>query len=244
MQYPSALRAQGTAGTNASLETRYLIDMPTAGLIRSNALAFDVDFFQSGGILMRGSVGLIDRVLVGISYGGANLLGTESVSWNKTPGFALKVRLVEETSGFPALALGFDSQGKGAYVSSLERYQIKSPGFFAVFSKNYAGFGFIAFHGGVNYSLERSDGDEDINFFGGIEQTIGPFLSVVGEYNLGMNDSDHEALGRGRGYLNAGIRASLGSGLTLSFVLKDMLQNQQQDAFAYRTISFEYVERL
>ena len=83
-----------------------------------------------------------------------------------------------------------------------------------------------------------------MNFFGGIEQTIGPFLSVVGEYNLGMNDSDHNALGKGRGYLNAGIRASLGSGLTFSFILRDILQNQQQDGFAYRTISFEYVERL
>ena len=47
-------------------------------------------------------------------------------------GFSARLRLVEENIAVPAIDVGFSSQGKGAYVESLHRYSIKSPGFYAV----------------------------------------------------------------------------------------------------------------
>jgi len=44
----------------------------------------------------------------------------------------VKIRLLEESYILPALALGFDSQGKDGYLKDLDRYKIKSPGFYAV----------------------------------------------------------------------------------------------------------------
>ena len=235
---------QGSSGADAKLESRYLIDVPTAGIIPHGSLALDLDFFQNGGLLSGLSLGLWNRLVLGISYGGAGLIGTESPVWNKTPGFALKVRLLDETDFVPAIALGFDSQGKEFYVDRLDRYAIKSMGFFAVVSKNYGAWGFLSFHGGANYSLERGDGDDDPNFFGGIEKTIGPVASVLAEYNLGMNDSNRDALGRGRGYLNFGIRTSIGGGFTIGFNLKDVLKNQQDASVGNRTVRLEYLRQL
>ena len=232
---------QGSAGADASIETRYVIDVPTAGLIAHGNIALDADFFEAGGVMTRVSFGAFDRMLFGLSYGGSHLIGTDVADWNNAPGVLFKIRIVDESTDFPALALGFDSQGKDTYISSLHRYAIKSAGFFAVASKNYQAYGSLCFHGGANYSLERSDGDDNINFFGGVEKTFGPFLSMVGEYNVGLNDSNHDALGKGRGYLNAGLRSSLGSGLTFAFSLKDILQNQ---GAAERTMSLEYVKTL
>src|SRR5437867_792869 len=87
--------AQGSAGSDAKIEPRYLIDVPTAGILAHEALALDMDFFQNGGLLTGVSIGLFNRVMLGISYGGESLIGTDAANWNKTPGLAIKVRLIE-----------------------------------------------------------------------------------------------------------------------------------------------------
>ena len=235
--------AQGSAGSNAKIEPRYLIDLPTAGIIPHGNLALDMDFYQSGGLLVGTSVGVFDRLLIGISYGGVNIIGNEKPKWNATPGFQIKLRLLNETVIVPALALGFDSQGKEVYNKQLSRYTIKSMGFYAVASKNYEAFGFLSFHGGVNYSiLERADDDKDPNVFVGVEKTVGPIFSILTEYNIGWNDSHNKALGKGRGYLNLGAWVSVGKGFSIGFNLKDIFQNQREITVGNRTMNLEYVK--
>jgi hypothetical protein len=232
---------QGTAGSSGDFEPRYIIDMPAAGLIGHNSYSIDVDFFQSGGVLSGFTYGLLNRINIGISYGGINLIGSTKPKWNKYPGMNIKIRPIEEGEFFPAIALGFDSQGKENYIDSLDRYIIKSPGFFIVLSKNFLVSGFLTLHGGINYSLERADGDRDINTYTGIEKSLTSFLSILGEYNIAINDSDPNALGKGRGYLNLGLRASLGNGFTIGFNLKDVIKNQNDMSIGNRTINIEYV---
>ena len=233
--------AQGTAGEKASIESRAVIDIPTAGVLSHGTTALDLDFFQSGGLLTGVTVGVFSRLIVGLSYGGTGLIGSDHIDWNGMPGVLARIRVLDESFILPALAFGFESQGREKYVESLRRYTIKSLGLYAVASKNYRVSGFLAVHGGVNYSFEQDDGDSDINLFAGAEKTLGSFLSVLAEYNLGMNDSNRDALGRGRGYLNIGVKASLGGGLMLGFNLKDIIKNQDAVAIGNRTIRLEYV---
>ncbi|MBI1806394.1 MAG: YjbH domain-containing protein [Ignavibacteria bacterium] len=236
--------AQGSVGSDAAIEPRYLIDLPTAGIIPHGNLALDMDFYQLGGLLVCTSIGAFDRLLLGVSYGGTKIIGRDKPTWNSTPGFSVKLRVIEETIFLPAIAVGFDSQGKEAYLDELNRYTIKSVGFYVVASKNYRALGFLSLHGGVNYSLERADNDSDPNLFAGVEKTLGPILSVMAEYNLGANDSDHNARGKGRGYFNAGVRMSVGNGLSLGLNLKDLLKNQQDVSVGSRTVVLEYVRSL
>ena len=49
--------AQNSAGDAANIEPRYIIDTPTAGLLKRGAFAMDVDFFKNGGM----TVGLDSR---------------------------------------------------------------------------------------------------------------------------------------------------------------------------------------
>ena len=138
-----------------------------------------------------------------------------------------------------AIAFGFDSQGKETYIDSLERFIIKSRGIFVAASKNYSFLGFLSLHGGVNWSMEKKDGDKDMDVFAGIEKSIGDELSFLAEYDFGFNDS--HIVGQGKGYLNAGLRWSLANGLTLGFDLKNIVKNQQNVSFANRTLKVEYV---
>jgi hypothetical protein len=236
----SPAMAQGSAGTDGKLEPRFIVDMPTAGMPDKGCFVLDVDFFQEGGVLLGISAGIINRLSFGVSYGGSRLIGAGAPSMNPTPGVNLRVRVLEEGMLLPALVLGFDSQGKDVYLKDVDRFQIKSPGFFAAVSKNYSFLGYLSFHGGVNYSLERADGDRDVNVYAGVEKTLGPVLSALLEYNFGTNDNSGQALGKGWGYLNAAVRMMLGNGLTIGVSFKDIVKNGPNVTVANRTVQLEY----
>jgi len=233
-------RSQGWAGSAAKNEPRKLIDIPTAGLLRGGMPAFRMDFHHDDGLQAGFYYGITDRLMFGLAYGGVRIIGTESPDWNEVPGFLVKVRILEEASSFPALVLGFDSQGGEGYVGDRDRFTIKSPGLYLVLSKNYNASGFLGFHGGLNYSLEKADGDKDINLFFGIDKTLGSFLSVIAGYSAGFNDNGPNSLGRGRGYLNAGIAASPGAGISIALHFKDLLGNQSHEGFANRTLRIDF----
>lgn len=236
--------SQGSAGSDGSLEPRYLVDLPTAGMLGSSEFALEVDFYQEGGVLMSGSIGILGRLSLGLSYGGSRLIGSEEPIMNPRLGLSAKVRVIEESLVLPAILAGFDTQGKDGYLEDLDRYAVKSPGFYVAASKNYTMLGFLSIHGGVNYTLEDSDEDSDLNLFAGVEKTVGPFLSLVMEYNAALNDTDGKAIGRGRGYLNAGLKWAVGSGLTLGLHLKDLTQNGRDVHVGNRTVKLEYVTTL
>jgi hypothetical protein len=237
----TSLSAQNSAGDAANIEPRYIIDTPTAGVLKRGAFSFESNFFQDGGVMFGLYAGALDRLTFGVSYGGVGIIGKGKVNMQKLPGVTVKYRLFDETEAIPAIAFGFDSQGKETYIDSLERFTIKSRGIFIAASKNYAFLGFLSFHGGVNWSMEKKDGDKDMDVFVGIEKSIGQELSFLTEYDFAFNDNHGNAYGRGNGYLNAGLRWSLASGLTLGFDLKNIVKNQNNVTFANRTLKVEYV---
>lgn len=236
--------AEGSAGAKANVEPRFLIDTPTAGILHRGDFGLDIDFFANGGMTVALSAGVINRMSLGISYGGTRLIGSDKAEFNEVPGVNLRYRIWDENILMPALVIGFDSQGREGYIDSLDRYTIKSPGFFAAASKNYKIFGNLSVHGGLNYTLERGDDDKDLNFFFGAEKTIGMDVSVIGEYDFAFNDSNRRAVGRGRGYLNAGVRWSVGGGFTLGFDFKNLVKNRDQVSIGNRTLRIEFVETL
>lgn len=238
------LHAQGSAGTGGGVEPRSVVDKPTAGILHASELALDLDLFENGGVLGGVSIGFLDRGMIGVSYGGSGLVGSDAPVMNDVPGMQLKIRVLDETRSVPAVALGFDSQGRGQYDPSLDRYMFKSPGVYGVVSKNMDFLGYLTLHAGASYSLETGDDDNDINAFVGADKTIGGAISLTAEYDFGFNDNDHEAGGKGRGYLNAALRWSVGSGLTLAVVLQDLLENGGTNVVGLRSLRLEYVTRL
>lgn len=240
-----SLYSQQTAGDAATIEPRYLIDIPTAGILKRGTVALDANFFQDGGLMFGLYAGALEKLTFGISYGGAGIVGKNPAVMQKLPGVMIKYRIVDESTAMPAIAFGFDSQGKETYIDSLERFTIKSRGIFVAGSKNYSILGFLSFHGGVNWSMEKADGDKDMDAFVGVEKSIGSDISFLAEYDFAFNDNNNRALGTGNGYLNAGIRWALAPGLTLGFDFKNIVKNSQNAVtFANRTIKVEYYTTL
>jgi hypothetical protein len=233
--------AQSYAGLTGSVEPQYLIDKPTAGLIGRHNLGVDFEFYRNGGILVATTFGVFNFADIGLSFGGTNLIGSDDIKWNAMPGIKVKIRPMEEQLYTPAIVIGFESQGKELYYDSDKRYLYKSPGFYAVASKNYKWLGFISYHLGLNYSLETDDGDKDLNLFGGIEKTIGDYISILGEYDFGFND-DTKKYGQGHGFLNLGLNWYVGNGVTLSMQAKNLLKNTKDNKSASRVVGIHLVQ--
>jgi len=226
------------------LQPRRLIDCPTAGLLPRASFDFDIKIYPEGGVIFGLDIGLMRRFMVGMSFGGENVIGEGDPDWNPRIEFAAKYRLVNESWSLPALVIGYDSQGDGAYDDSLDRYVYKSKGFYAVMSKGYAmGEVPIGFHGGANYSLENDDEDKDISLFFGTDLRFGENLGVVAEYDLGTNDDKAEELfGQGYGYLNIGIQWIFSERLFLQFNLKNLLLNRKDASTWGRGFRIVYFE--
>lgn len=222
--------AQGSAGSKSDIEPRVLVDMNTAGILQRGMFAISSEQLPEGVFILKMDVGVFNQFNFGISYGAANFVGKGEMKFYKYPGVNVRFRIFDEEPSFPAMVLGFDSQGKGEYLDSIRRFEVKSPGFFLVASKNFNFMGLMSLHGSLNYSLETSDQDKNLNIIIGVEKTIGSQVSVVAEYDFGLND-DESKVGRGRGYLNAGVRWSIGKGLTLGFDFRNLTNNRISDTF-------------
>lgn len=237
----------GSAGSDAQVEPRYLVDMPTAGILHNGMIAMDVHFYENSGVMVALEAGAFNRLTFGLSYGGTNVIGSGAVDWNKLPGVNIRFRVIDETDALPAITVGFDSQGKDAYIPEYKRYEFKSPGFFAAGSKYFSMLGYLGIHGGVNYSLENEDGNKNLNFWVGADKTIGRDISVVAEYNFGLNDNypngyPDRLASPGPGFLNAGVRWSVGNGFTVAFDYKNILDLKKSGSL--RTIRIEYVQSM
>jgi hypothetical protein len=241
----SVLFSQGSSGTDAKFEYRSLIDLPTAGVVERGYVGVTIDVMPLGVLVSKIEVGVFENFSFGISYGGSNIIGRGKISGYKLPGINVRARIINESEALPAIVLGFDSQGKGDFDKTLNRYQIKSPGFFAAVSKNFDFYGYLSIHGMINYSLERDDADKDLNLGFGIEKTLSSKVSLIGEYDFAINDNTGNSLGDGTGYLNIGLKWSIGDGLTLGLNLRDLLDNKKfSSARADRGIFIEYIKAI
>jgi hypothetical protein len=223
---------------------RRMIDAPTAGVLRRGSFDTELRSVPDGGLLAILQIGLTSRWQVGIAYGGSEVISSNNPRWNPRMQFLTKIQLINESFAFPGVAVGFEEQGFGLWVDSLSRYQIKSKGFYAVASKGYRSANFTSsLHGGINLSREDDD-DDNLNFFMGADMSFENNIGLVAEYDLALNDDrTPNSLGRGRGYLNAGVRWIVMSKVQIEGALKDLLDNRRDTDTFGRELRLIYIEQ-
>lgn len=230
------------AQSRVAIQSLSIIDCPTAATLERGSFLTAIDLYYMGGLTGSMEVGISDRVMFGISFGGTNLIGSGPVEWNPRAAVNIRYRMIDEQITFPAIAIGYNDQGKGAYIDSLQRFTEKSKGLYLALSKSFKFLGTLAFHGGLNYSFEREDHDKDLNGYFGVEKSINDELGLFAEYDLAMNDNTGLSIGAGRGYFNAGLKWIFQGKLFVNFVWKNILQNNKYYHYSGREIRLGYVE--
>jgi len=86
----------------AIIEPVVLVDYPTAGTLLRGSFNAHLRAYAEGGILGGVDVGLTDRFMIGLAYGGTNVIGIGSVNGNPQVGAHVRYRLFEEDFTLPA----------------------------------------------------------------------------------------------------------------------------------------------
>jgi hypothetical protein len=189
--------------------------------------------------VVRGEIGILDYLTVGMSYGGVDVLGNATPTMNPRPGFQAKFRITNGGPVMPALALGYDDQGHGRYYDfdpyierttgekvNYDRYQFKAKGFYLALSQEIEVLGALGMHAGISYNVVEDVDDKGVDGYAGLEKSLGPHLMLLGTYDIGLNDNAPESLGMGRGYLDAGVRWRVTETFNLEFWATNVLENQ------------------
>ncbi len=234
-----ALPAAGF-GQGVDVKPRYVIDYPVAASLPRASFDVTMRVFPGGGALSSIDVGMTDRITFGVSFGGMNVIGEGDIDWQPFAGANFRYVLLSEEVTLPSLAVGFESQGHGAYNHEAKRFERKSLGFYAVATKNYVLLDHLTFHLGVNRSLETADGDRSLNLFTAGDLGLTPELSVLGEYDFALNDNSDNSLGSGKGYLNFGLRYNIKNVVYFEFYLLDLLRNKYEHF--QRVVKLTYFE--
>ncbi len=239
-----ALAACTLSAQPGALKMGQLIDIPVAKTLFQGEMAAELRMYPNGGLLTSVLVGLTDRIGMGISYGGENIIGMGKPNMNPQPAAHIQYLLIMEENLTPGIMIGFNSQGLGGYNKSLKRYAVKSRGLYAVVSKNTSFLGGLGIHGGLNWSAETEDNDRDANLFLGVHKWINQELSLLCDYDTAINDNNDKSLGSGQGYLNAAVQWSLNQTLFVEFDWKNILKNGDKIPGSSREIKLSYVTHL
>jgi hypothetical protein len=206
-------------------QPQLVVDKPTAGMLPDASYMLRGVAGPESSFMLGFAVGLKQVVQLGASFGAQNVFGYGSLTLNDHVGFQARIRIVGEKERMPGLAVGFDSQGLGVYDGALERYDRKSPGFYAVASKNYALIlGEFAMHGGLSWSLERQD-DDDPTVYGGADWTLFERLSFQMVVDAAFNDDSANSFGEGGVYLDGRVGFTFGEYLELALAFRDLTGN-------------------
>ncbi|MEA1973037.1 MAG: hypothetical protein U9N34_07085 [Candidatus Cloacimonadota bacterium] len=232
-----------------SFELIELTDAPTAGILQKGEVRMYSKLYRENGLNLGTQVGLFPRFMFGVSYGGEQIVGNQEPNYHKRVEFNAKFRLFDESSKMVAIVLGFDSQGHGRYYNTEDRYDIKSKGFYLTASRNFSLLGAFGIHGGLNYSLEDSAGDNDLSYFLGFDKSIANMIVFTAEYDFAINDNEEKfdipltIEGEGKGYLNAGINIKFTDSISLKISARDLLENSPNTLGMDRSITFNYTTK-
>ena len=253
-----------------------LVTIPTSGTLPKGSFTLESLLVKDGGIIPKFSVGITDNFYIGLSYGVQDFISEKKMKFNKPmPEVQVKYRLYEETATVPAIVFGLDTQGKGRYltryqhenieVDNFERYEQKAWGWYLVASKNWHLLGNTGIHIGLNKNTWETDPvesndpnaifkDKDLNLFFGIDKEINRSFSVLLEYNTALNDNDpeigYDLFGKGKGFLNAGVRWIVAKNIMIEIDFNDIsknyinneLQNDQKE-YSNRELKIIYFEK-
>ncbi len=197
----------------------FLIDQPDIIVPDHGIYGIQLRFGPTGDVITYGTLGLFNRLSLGISYGASNLIGAGNPEFYHQPGVQIRVKAIEEAYLIPTVILGLDNQGYGSYDEDGERYQIMSKGIYLQVGRQFEYPDFaIAPNLGLNYCFE-SDGRLDM--FVGIKFSIKSSVQILFDYSPNISDE----LDQNKGYFNTALNLILHEDVFCQFALRDLLDN-------------------
>ena len=168
----------------ASSEPTEIIDVPTADVVEYSHYNLGFRLYGGGGVLTRMDFGVFKPINLGMSWDINQLIGPGSARVDtRPPAIFFKARVLSGGLMLPAVAVGYDGQGYGAFdtpgLTEKDKYQFREKGIFAVCTREFLIPGLIASFGGNIYDFNG----ESVYGFAGASYSLEDRLVLLGEYD-------------------------------------------------------------
>ena len=239
LSHQYTLLSQGSAGSKAKMPRLSIVDMPTARILPTKAYRVSGLIMQESGILTQVQYGLTKNVNLGFSYSAMPFLGEGDPILQPLLLFEVRARLYAEKKNRPAIVLGVNSQGLGAWENK-RRFEFNAPGIYVSASKNIKWeAGVLSLHGGVNFPIMPSAYSYTPGAFVGIEQSFYKNVTIATEYSGTWNEDP--AFMNSNGLLNCAIKYSPFKGVNLTLQMRDLLESRANAQGFLRYAGIEYI---
>jgi len=185
------LTLQAAEGDPISLETN-LIDIPTADVLDRYQASFQTRAYDHNTVMETIDFGVYNRINVGISLAGHELLGSSDHVRILDPDFQAKWKIYDGSLYLPAIAIGYDGRRYGygydehRHYTHSKKYLDKRRGGYLTFSREIIVPGLHA-SAGANFS--DFDFDEFYGFFG-LFYNMAEKVSLLTEWDAIRNVRD------------------------------------------------------
>lgn len=205
-----------------------LIDIPTAYTLDYGTYKFSFENYQQGNILNKFIFGVTEEMNLGVSLDIENLIGSKPIIL-RFPCLYLKFKIYGGSEKFPAVAIGYDQQGRGEYLEEIEEYKQREKGIFVVFSKESFTQGLQINLGANVYQLKDFSFNQDVYGFLGVDYSPIDKISLYLEYdNFRLNKT---------GRVNFGIAYALLPNVNIKLYFKDVTERENEWG---RTLCFQW----
>ncbi|MGQ9678981.1 MAG: hypothetical protein ACUVUD_06870 [bacterium] len=195
----------------------YQIDSPVPISLAHGEYYVSLRMWGEGGVLARFSVGLFDRLTMGMSYSVNRLIGSGALEMSRQrPELMARVAILKEAGYAPDLVFGFESQGYDAY--SGDRFTVLEKGVYLALGKTV--------------DVSRTYCELGVNWWQGfnsflvVNQLLPGGVELILEHDPALNDLPTNNRWRG-GWLNAGVAWTFQERVRLGFALRDILGNKE-----------------
>ncbi len=188
-----------------------IVDTPTSNTLLRGMYNFHMRFYEAGGVLTRAWVGFANTFMIGATFNLDNVIGLGTIS-GREPKILAKLRLMDDSAAFPALALGYEPQSFGTFTPP-DSYSVRPIGAYAVVTKQ---MGILNINGGIcnhnkwtNFELNK-----DLGIFAGGILMLNPDFAVLAEYNDITSDTTNS--------INIGFRYAFAAELRIEIDVKGL----------------------
>jgi len=187
-----------------------IVDTPTSNTLLRGMYNFHMRFYESGGVLTRAWVGFANTFMIGATFNLDNVIGVGTIT-GREPKVLAKLRIMEDSAAFPALAVGYEPQAFGFYTGTA--YTVRPIGAYAVVTKQ---LGVLSLNGGINNHnvWTNFNFSNDLGIFAGATVMLNPDFAVLAEYN--------DATSMTTNSLNIGFRYSFAPELRIEVDVKGL----------------------
>ncbi|MBI4667571.1 MAG: hypothetical protein HY747_00015 [Elusimicrobia bacterium] len=187
-----------------------IIDIPTAEVLDYGSFSFASRFQAEGGLLPSIAFGVFQRLMIGASLELDNYIGHGDIDLQR-PELQLKFRFYDGTLNWPALAIGYDSQGN-VYDKTKKKYLQEERGLYLAMTQEILTNG-LEWTNGVNVSNFDEDAVRAFTSLSWIAP--GGQLGLAAEYDNIQNTRWNR--------LNAGMNIFLSPFIHMGFHVRDIL---------------------